>query len=87
MHDDHQEMMDIVALSMPDAIWNFDDERVHAYLETLSHHASVHAVRYFNHEGELVEEIAKSGTALNPRHAFEATCLSEFSGQAGRWQT
>jgi diguanylate cyclase (GGDEF)-like protein/PAS domain S-box-containing protein len=66
MHDDHQEMMDIVALSMPDAIWNFDNERIHAYLETLSHHASVHAVRYFNHEGELVEEIAKSGTALDP---------------------
>ncbi|WP_405279832.1 putative bifunctional diguanylate cyclase/phosphodiesterase [Cobetia sp. Ld8] len=66
MHDDHQEMMKIVALSMPDAIWNFDDERVHAYLESLSHHDSVHAVRYFNHEGELVEEIAKSGTALSP---------------------
>ncbi|WP_324692454.1 EAL domain-containing protein [Cobetia sp. D5] len=66
MHDDHRKMMNIVAMSMPDAIWNFDDERVHAYLETLSHHDSVHAVRYFNHEGKLVEEIAKRGTAFEP---------------------
>lgn len=66
MHDDHEEMMSIVALAMPDAIWNFDDDKVHALLETLSHHPGVHAVRYFNHEGELVEEIVKPGTALNP---------------------
>ena len=66
MQDDQREMMDIVALTLPDAIWNFDDERVQAYLEALSHQDSVHAVRYFNQEGELVEEIVKEGTALEP---------------------
>lgn len=66
MHEDHQEMMNITVLSLPSAIWNFDDDVIHAYLETLSSHPSVHAVRYYNHEGTLVEEITKAGDALDP---------------------
>lgn len=66
MHQDHEKVLNLAALALPNAIWNFDQAVIQQYLETLSDQPSIHAVRYYDHHDDLVESITKEGTAISP---------------------
>ncbi|MBU3008221.1 putative bifunctional diguanylate cyclase/phosphodiesterase [Cobetia amphilecti] len=76
IHHEHLKALEMASLSLPAPLWNFEQSVIDTYLATLHTSATIHTLRLYDAQGELLAELAKQRPAVDPKVHGQALVYS-----------